>query len=62
MATIVNLEGLAKALHIAPRTVRLWRKRGQIPSLATQRPLLFDLDDVVKALKDKPAKTQKAND
>jgi len=54
MATILDARGLAALLHVTPATVLAWARRGWIPSLrAGRRPVLFDLNEVHRVLKER---------
>ena len=56
MSEIVTAEVLAKRLHVKTETIRDWRRRGLIPALrATGRPLLFELDAVLAAMRERDA-------
>jgi hypothetical protein len=54
MSQIVDARGLATKLRVTPATVLTWARRGWIPCLrAGRRPVLFDLAEVEKALKER---------
>jgi hypothetical protein len=54
MSQIVDARGLAAKLRVAPATVLAWARRGWIPCLrAGRRPVLFDLAEVERALKER---------
>jgi len=47
---------LAKRLQVTPATIHAWHRRGWIPGLrAGRRPVLFDLADVLHALRQRGA-------
>jgi predicted site-specific integrase-resolvase len=61
MSDILTSSQLAQRLQVKPQTIRRWYKRGLIPALRriTFRPILFDFEEVRKALapkKKRPAK------
>lgn len=54
MSQIVDAKDLAGRLRVTPATVLTWARRGLIPCLrATRRPVLFDLAEVERALKER---------
>jgi hypothetical protein len=54
MSQIVDARVLATKLRVTPATVLTWARRGWIPCLrAGRRPVLFDLADVERALKER---------
>jgi hypothetical protein len=54
MSQIVDARGLAAKLGVTPATVLAWARRGWIPCLrAGRRPVLFDLTDVERVLKER---------
>jgi hypothetical protein len=54
MSQIVDARGLAAKLHVTPATILTWARRGWIPCLrAGRRPVLFDLAEVERALKER---------
>lgn len=49
---------LAERLRVTPETIRTWAREGRIPcQRASQRPILFDEDEVEEALK-RPTRAQ----
>jgi hypothetical protein len=54
MFNVVDARGLAAKLRVTPATVLTWARRGWIPCLrAGRRPVLFDMAEVERALKDR---------
>jgi hypothetical protein len=54
VSEILDARGLAVRLRVRPATVLTWARRGWIPCLrAGRRPVLFDLAEVERALKDR---------
>jgi hypothetical protein len=54
MSQIVDARSLADKLCVTPATVLTWARRGWIPCLrAGRRPVLFDLDEVERTLKER---------
>ena len=54
MSQILDARDLAAKLRVTPATVLTWARRGWIPCLrAGRRPVLFDLAEVERALKDR---------
>jgi hypothetical protein len=54
MSQIVDARSLATLLCVMPATVLTWARRGWIPCLrAGRRPVLFDLAEVERALKER---------
>jgi hypothetical protein len=54
MSQILDARGLAAKLCVTPATVLTWARRGWIPCLrAGRRPVLFDLAEVERALKER---------
>ena len=54
---LVDVKTLAKLLHVQKQTVLSWARRGIIPShRLSQRPVLFVLEEVKNAMKEKAAK------
>jgi hypothetical protein len=54
MSQIIDARGLAAKLRVTPATVLTWARRGWIPCLrAGRRPVLFDLAEVERALKER---------
>jgi DNA-binding transcriptional MerR regulator len=52
MQKLLTAQELAEHLTITPATVHAWHRRGWIPCLrASRRPVLFDLDEVLHALR-----------
>jgi hypothetical protein len=61
MSQIVDARCLADKLSVTPATVLAWARRGWIPCLrAGRRPVLFDLAEVERVLKDR-AKAREAS-
>ena len=49
---LVTAKELATRLKVTPATVLAWRRRGWIPCLrAGHRPVLFDLNEVLRVLR-----------
>jgi excisionase family DNA binding protein len=46
---------LAHRLDVTYHAVMGWARRGQIPSIKTGRGVVFNLDQVVKAIRDRDA-------
>lgn len=62
MPPIVDARGLAAKLCVTPATVLAWARRGLIPRLrAGRRPVLFDLADVERALKERGGRREVAH-
>jgi hypothetical protein len=56
MSQIVDARQLAAKLSVTPATVLAWARRRWIPCLrAGRRPVLFDFDDVERALRARAA-------
>ncbi len=54
MNQIVDAKELASKLKVTAETIHAWRRRGWIPCLrAGRRPVLFDVEDVIDALKER---------
>lgn len=54
MSQILDARALAARLRVTPATVLAWARRGWVPSLrAGRRPVLFDLAEVERALKER---------
>jgi predicted site-specific integrase-resolvase len=54
MSRIIGARDLAAKLQVTPATVLAWARRGWIPCLrAGRRPVLFDLAEVERALKER---------
>jgi excisionase family DNA binding protein len=54
MPDIIDAKALAERLRVRKETVLSWARRGWIPCLrAGRRPVLFDLDDVERALRER---------
>jgi hypothetical protein len=54
MSEIVDARGLAAKLRVTPETVLAWARRGWIPCLrAGRRPVLFDLEEVERVLRER---------
>jgi hypothetical protein len=59
MSTIVDARDLAAQLRVTPATVLTWARRGWIPCLrAGRRPVLFDLAEVERALKERAKRVE----
>ena len=57
---LLTAEGLAKLLRVCPETVRLWSRRGMIPSIRVSRKVIrFDAVAVITALKQRNEKGPK---
>jgi phage terminase Nu1 subunit (DNA packaging protein) len=60
---LLDARALAGKLHVTPATVLTWARRGWIPSLrAGQRPVLFDLAEVTRALRQRAADQEVGHD
>ena len=56
MSEYLNATQLAERLQVTPATIHAWHRRGWIPCLrAGRRPVLFDLTDVLNALRQRGA-------
>jgi hypothetical protein len=54
MSQILDARGLAAKLRVTPATVLTWARRGWVPCLrAGRRPVLFDLAEVERALRER---------
>jgi predicted site-specific integrase-resolvase len=54
MSQIVDARDLGARLGVTPATVLAWARRGWIPCLrAGRRPVLFELPEVERALKER---------
>jgi predicted site-specific integrase-resolvase len=54
MSQILDARSLAAKLRVRPATVLTWARRGLIPCLrASRRPVLFDLAEVERALRER---------
>ena len=52
MSELLDARQLAKRLKVTPATIHAWHRRGWIPCLrAGRRPVLFELHDVLDALR-----------
>jgi hypothetical protein len=62
MSYIVDARDLAAKLSVTPATVLAWARRGWIPCLrAGRRPVLFDLAEVERALKERAKGREASN-
>ena len=54
MRKLLDAQSLAQRLHVKTATIHAWHRRGWIPCLrAGRRPVLFDLDAVLTALRER---------
>ncbi|MFT5528137.1 MAG: phage terminase Nu1 subunit (DNA packaging protein) [Pirellulaceae bacterium] len=54
MSKLVDAKKLAELLTVKPATIHAWHRRGWIPCLrAGRRPVLFDVEAVKKALRER---------
>ena len=54
---LVDAKTLAPRLHVRPATLLAWHRRGWVPSYcASRRPVLFDPEEVVAALRKRAEK------
>jgi predicted site-specific integrase-resolvase len=59
MSQIIDARSLAKRLRVKPATVLTWARRGWIPCLrAGRRPVLFDLAEVERTLKERAGRRE----
>jgi hypothetical protein len=57
MSRILDARGLAPKLRVTPATILGWARRGWIPCLrAGRRPVLFDVAEVERALKERASR------
>ncbi|MGF1582778.1 MAG: helix-turn-helix domain-containing protein [Gemmataceae bacterium] len=63
MSEIVNAKELANKFQVTPATILAWARRGWIPSLrAGRRPVLFNVQEVEKALRERAERKEVADD
>lgn len=63
MSKIVTAKELAQILKVQTATVHSWHRRGLIPCLrAGHRPVLFELDEVIRAMKTRADNLRDEND
>jgi excisionase family DNA binding protein len=61
MSQILRADELAELLGVTRPTVHTWHRRGWVPGLrAGRRPVLFDLDAVLRSLERRAASSAKA--
>lgn len=54
MSKLLDAKELAALLRVTPATIHAWHRRGWIPCLrAGRRPVLFDVEAVEKALRER---------
>ncbi len=54
MSKLVDAKELAERLKVTPATIHTWHRRAWIPCLrAGRRPVLFDVEAVEKALRER---------
>jgi len=65
MATekLLTAEEIAAALQVQPSTIRLWARRGRIPTIRlTPKVVRYDLASVVRALQKRQDATETRDD
>lgn len=63
MKTLIDATTLARQLNVTVATVHGWHRRGWIPCLrAGQRPVLFDPDEVERALRERGSEKSRAEE
>ncbi len=57
-AELLTAEELAERLRVRPNTVKVWARRGLIPSVhVTPKVVRFDAAEVVRALREKEVRS-----